>query len=138
MREETKNWLDERRISEIECVIPDMTGNARGKFMPADKFAREEGIRLPESLFIQTVTGDWPDDESMIDPTEQDMILRPIPVDIHHGRSDPVVPFSEAELARDTLTGLGHTVFFNPFDGGHTTSAAHAAEIWANIGGLSL
>lgn len=68
----------------------------------------------------------------------QDLIPRPIPVDIHHGRSDPVVPFSEAELARDTLTGLGHTVFFNPFDGGHTTSAAHAAEIWANIGGLSL
>jgi poly(3-hydroxybutyrate) depolymerase len=74
----------------------------------------------------------------MSSPGWQDMILRPIPVDIHHGRSDPVVPFSEAELARDTLSSLGHTVFFQPFDGGHTTSAGHAAEIWANIGGLSL
>ena len=27
MREETKSWLEERRISEIECVIPDMTGD---------------------------------------------------------------------------------------------------------------
>jgi poly(3-hydroxybutyrate) depolymerase len=93
--------------------------------MNADVFAAL-GVQAGSMVYVMSSPG-W-----------QDMIARPIPVDIHHGRSDPVVPFSEAELARDTLTGLGHTVFFNPFDGGHTTSAAHAAEIWANIGGLSL
>ena len=72
-------WFKEHRITEVECLIPDMTGNARGKIIPADKFCKEQGMRLPEMLFIQTVTGDWPDDESMVDPREIDMVLRPDP-----------------------------------------------------------
>jgi len=28
--------------------------------MPAEKFAEEEGMRLPEAIFLQTVTGDYP------------------------------------------------------------------------------
>ena len=60
MLETLKSWLQENDISEVECLIPDLTGNARGKIMPADKFAVDGGMRLPESLFIQTVTGDWP------------------------------------------------------------------------------
>jgi glutamine synthetase len=28
-------WLKERRITEVECLVPDMTGVARGKFIPA-------------------------------------------------------------------------------------------------------
>jgi glutamine synthetase len=76
---EFRAWFEERRITEVECLIPDMTGNARGKIIPADKFCKEQGMRLPELLFIQTVTGDWPDDESMVDPREVDMVLRPDP-----------------------------------------------------------
>lgn len=72
-----KQWFKEHRITEVECLIPDMTGNARGKIIPADKFCKDQGMRLPEQLFIQTVTGDWPDDESMVDPREIDMVLRP-------------------------------------------------------------
>ncbi len=72
-------WFKENRITEVECLIPDMTGNARGKIIPGDKFCKEQGMRLPENLFIQTVTGDWPDDESMVDPREIDMVLRPDP-----------------------------------------------------------
>ena len=55
-----KQWLRDNNITEVECLVPDMTGNARGKIIPADKFASDDGMRLPESLFIQTVTGDWP------------------------------------------------------------------------------
>lgn len=72
-----KRWFVERQITEVECLIPDMTGNARGKIIPADKFCKDQGMRLPELLFIQTVTGDWPDDGSMVDPREVDMVLRP-------------------------------------------------------------
>jgi glutamine synthetase len=32
-------WLKERRITEVECLVPDITGNARGKIIPADKFS---------------------------------------------------------------------------------------------------
>ena len=47
------------RITEVECLIPDLTGIDRGKIIPADKFLRKEGIRLPENLFLQTVPGNW-------------------------------------------------------------------------------
>lgn len=74
-----KSWMDANRITEVECLIPDFTGNARGKIIPASKFLREGGLRLPEIIFIQTVTGDYPDDDSMVDPLERDMLLVPDP-----------------------------------------------------------
>ena len=77
--DDIKVWLNERRITEVECLIPDMTGNARGKIVPADKFVREDGLRLPEQLFSQTVTGDWPDEDDLLDPREIDMVAQPDP-----------------------------------------------------------
>ena len=53
-----RDWLREHRITEVECLVPDMTGKARGKFIPADKFIKEDS-RLPESILVQTVTGDY-------------------------------------------------------------------------------
>lgn len=70
------HWLKEHNITEIECLVPDMSGVARGKIIPADKFSTDAGMRLPESVFTQTVTGDYPDDDSFIDPAEIDMHLR--------------------------------------------------------------
>ena len=55
-----KEWLRERRISEVECLVPDMAGIARGKILPTNKFLSgiEHGtLRLPESIFGQMVTG---------------------------------------------------------------------------------
>ena len=31
-------WLNKHNISEVECLVPDLTGNARGKFIPAHQF----------------------------------------------------------------------------------------------------
>ena len=49
-REEShlKRWLREHRITEVECLVPDITGNARGKIIPAAKFSTDYGTRLPE------------------------------------------------------------------------------------------
>ena len=33
-------WLQRHRITEVEFLIPDLTGIARGKIMPADKLLR--------------------------------------------------------------------------------------------------
>ena len=46
-QQEIKIWLEENKITEVECLVPDMTGNARGKFIPAKKFLKEDS-RLPE------------------------------------------------------------------------------------------
>ncbi|MBY5990819.1 glutamine synthetase family protein [Ferrimonas balearica] len=75
--ERIRAWMGDNRITEVECLIPDFTGNARGKILPADKFLKDRGMRLPETIFIQTVTGDWPDDDEMVDPIERDMVLVP-------------------------------------------------------------
>ncbi len=73
------SWLKEHNIDEIEAIIPDMTGTARGKIIPAHKYSEEAGMRLPEAIFLQTVTGDLPKDESAINPAEIDMVLKPDP-----------------------------------------------------------
>jgi glutamine synthetase len=72
-----ESWFREHHITEVEALIPDMTGIARGKIVPALKYCREEGMRLPECIFLQTVTGDYPSDERAIHPAEIDIFLRP-------------------------------------------------------------
>ena len=72
-------WLRENSISEVECIVPDMTGSARGKFIPADKFIKEDS-RLPQAILVATVTGDYTEEEAeLIGPTDSDMILQPDP-----------------------------------------------------------
>lgn len=73
------DWLNERRITEIECVVPDQAGIARGKILPTKKFLdslAESTLRLPESVFAQTVTGDFITSR-VLDPVEPDIILIP-------------------------------------------------------------
>ena len=33
-----EQWLDNNRVTEIECLVPDLTGVARGKILPRQKF----------------------------------------------------------------------------------------------------
>jgi glutamine synthetase len=74
-----RNWLKENSITEVECLVPDMAGKARGKFIPADKFIKEDS-RLPESILIQTVTGDYTDvPDNLVGPMDMDMMLEPDP-----------------------------------------------------------
>lgn len=73
-------WLKDQRITEVECIVPDMAGVSRGKIMPADKFASEGSMRLPESVFAQTVTGGYTDRPYKLGITNEadiDMEMRP-------------------------------------------------------------
>ncbi len=112
--EKLKAWLDEREITEVECLIPDMTGIARGKIMPAKKFLKEEGIRLPEGVFVQTVTGDWPpgiEESGAIDPGEIDMELRP---DLDTVRLVPWASEPTAQIIHDCYYHDGSRVELSP------------------------
>ena len=71
-----QDYVAGRRLDEIECVVADIAGVARGKAMPASKFARQEKFFLPNSIFLQTITGEWADNPSGAF-TEPDMILVP-------------------------------------------------------------
>jgi glutamine synthetase len=77
--ESARAFLENRRLDEVECIIADLPGIARGKAVPASKFARQEYFHLPDSIFFQTITGDWGEaaDEDDGGFIERDMILRP-------------------------------------------------------------
>ena len=75
------SWIRSHGIGEVECLVPDMNGIIRGKVLPAQKFLQTERdgtLRIPSSVYILTVTGEYPEDEddimSIMDP---DVILRP-------------------------------------------------------------
>lgn len=72
-------WLNENRVTEIECLVPDLTGVARGKIMPRTKFTENRGMRMPEAILGMTVTGNYPIDdaayERAISAIDRDMIL---------------------------------------------------------------
>ena len=75
---EVNSWFEENKISEVECLVPDMAGNARGKFIPSTQFLREGNAKLPEGVLVQTVTGEYSDDHwKIVAPTDEDMNLEP-------------------------------------------------------------
>jgi glutamine synthetase len=78
--DQLSSWLKERKITEVECLISDLTGIARGKISPTSKFLDEKGMRLPESVLLQTVTGDYVEEDtyySLLDEADIDMFCRP-------------------------------------------------------------
>ena len=77
-----ENWLNEQRVTEIECLVPDLTGVARGKILPRLKFTEDRGMRLPQAVVAMGVTGEFPEEGpyyDVISPTDMDMHLRPDP-----------------------------------------------------------
>ena len=85
MENKFQKWLEENSITEVECLVPDLGGIARGKIVPTNKFIKgleNDSHRLPQSVFIQTISGGYAteDEELPIDvynPTDIDVILRP-------------------------------------------------------------
>ena len=55
--EAARDYIGDRRVDEVECIIGDIAGVARGKAMPAAKFAHQKNYFLPNSIFLQTITG---------------------------------------------------------------------------------
>ncbi len=103
-----QDWLKQHQISEVECLVPDITGSARGKFIPAHQFLSRGEPRLPESILVQTVTGEYSDEHwSFVEPTDADMILRP---DVDTLRLVPWAREPTAQIIHDcyTLDGEPH------------------------------
>ncbi|SDW95406.1 glutamine synthetase family protein [Roseicitreum antarcticum] len=74
--EAARAYIAGRKPDEVECIVPDLGGVARGKAMPAAKFAKQTQFYLPDSIFLQTITGDWAERPGGAF-TEPDMVLTP-------------------------------------------------------------
>ncbi|WP_170382592.1 glutamine synthetase family protein [Ruegeria atlantica] len=72
-----RTYIEDQRLDEVECIISDLPGIARGKAVPASKFARQSYFHLPDSIFYQTITGDWGEAAGEDGFIERDMILKP-------------------------------------------------------------
>jgi glutamine synthetase len=107
-------WLKEHKITEVECLISDLTGIARGKISPTSKFINEKGMRLPESVLLQSVTGDYVEDDiyyELLDPADIDMLCRPDENAVF------VVPWAiepTAQVIHDTYDKQGRPIELSP------------------------
>jgi glutamine synthetase len=108
------DWLKEHKITEVECMIADLTGITRGKISPTNKFIAEKGMRLPESVLLQTVTGDYVEDDiyyELLDPADIDMICRPDQNAVF------LVPWAiepTAQVIHDTYDKQGNPIELSP------------------------
>ncbi|WP_299880045.1 glutamine synthetase family protein [uncultured Sulfitobacter sp.] len=75
--EAAQTYLEGRRLDEVECIVSDLPGIARGKAVPASKFNRQDFFHLPDSIFYQTITGGWGEAAGADGFIEKDMILKP-------------------------------------------------------------
>ncbi|MCL4106119.1 UNVERIFIED_CONTAM: hypothetical protein GTU68_058425 [Idotea baltica] len=98
-------WLRQNHIEQVECLVPDIAGNARGKFIPVDQYLSLGQPRLPESVLIQSITGEYAEDHwSFVEPTDADMLLRADPSTM---RLVPWAPQPTAQIIHDCLTLSG-------------------------------
>ncbi len=96
---DVKSWLEDHRITEVECLVADQSGIARGKILPAAKFIRsleDDSLRIPEELFVQTVSGSYPEEQEnrVTDPAMRDVRMRPDPATLR------LVPWYEEPTAQ--------------------------------------
>jgi glutamine synthetase len=75
-----EEYISQRRISEVECLVADMSGTARGKILPPKKFlkgSRNRGLRIPEEIFTLTINGRFVQDTETVSDSAIDIYMEP-------------------------------------------------------------
>jgi glutamine synthetase len=127
---ELETWLNEKRVTEVECLVPDLTGVARGKILPREKFYEDRGMRLPHAIVAMSVTGEQPPSGpyyDVVDPTDRDMQLRPDPTTVR------IVPWATdptAQVIHDCFDAKGQLVPYAPRSVLRRVCDLYAAEGW--------
>ena len=127
---ELETWLNEKRVTEVECLVPDLTGVARGKILPREKFTEDRGMRLPHAIVAMSVTGEQPASGpyyDVVEPTDRDMQLRPDPSTVR------IVPWATdptAQVIHDCFDRKGQLVPYAPRSVLRRVCDLYAAEGW--------
>ncbi len=109
--EAAQAYLEGRRLDEVECIVADLPGIARGKAVPASKFERQNYFHLPDSIFYQTITGDWGEAAGEDGFIERDMILKP---DMETASAAPWTADWTLQIIHDAYDREGVPVPFSP------------------------
>ena len=111
--EHLRAWLTHHRIEEVDCAVPDIAGVARGKTMPAAKFAKLDAVHLPISIFHQTITGDYVgfEEDGQQLYAESDLMMVP---DLDTIRPAPWASSPTAQVIHDATWQTGEPVEIAP------------------------
>ena len=130
---ELETWLNDRQVTEVECLAPDLTGVARGKILPREKFTEDRGMRLPEAVVAMGVTGNFPESGpyyDVINPNDRDMHLRPDPSTVR------IVPWAAdptAQVIHDCFDRDGRQIPFAPRSVLKHVCALYEKEGWLPV-----
>ena len=124
-----RDYIEGRRLDEVECIVPDIAGVARGKAMPASKFAKQASFYLPNSIFLQTITGEWADNP-MGAFTEPDMVLVP---DFGTTTAAPWTADWTVQVIHDCFDQQGNPVPISPRNVLKRIVSLYEAEGWRPI-----
>jgi glutamine synthetase len=125
-----RDYLDANRLDEVECMISDLPGIARGKAVPAAKWEKLTQFHLPESIFFQTLTGGWGEAAGDAGFTEPDMILKP---DYSTATAAPWAVDGTLQVIHDAFNQQGEPVQFSPRNVLKRVVALYEAEGWTPV-----
>jgi glutamine synthetase len=75
-----EDFITSNKISEVECLVADMSGTARGKILPPKKFLKGQksrGLRIPEEVFTLTINGRYVQDTDAVSDSAIDIYMEP-------------------------------------------------------------
>jgi glutamine synthetase len=75
-----EDFISENKISEVECLVADMSGTARGKILSPKKFLKgnkSKGLRVPEEVFTLTINGRFVSDTDAVSDSAIDIYMQP-------------------------------------------------------------
>ncbi len=124
--EAARAHIERYRLDEVECIIADFPGIARGKAVPAAKFEHQTSFHLPNSIFFQTITGDWIDMEDG-SYTEPDMVLIP---DLSTATAAPWTAEGTLQVIHDAYDQKGNPVGCAPRNVLRRVVSLYEAEGW--------
>jgi len=128
--EAAQSYLEHNRLDEVECVIADLPGIARGKAVPAAKWERQGHFHLPNSIFFQTITGGWGEAAGPDGFLEPDMVLKP---DLSTATATPWSDDGTLQVIHDAFDQKGKPIPFSPRNVLKRVVSLYAAEGWTPI-----
>jgi glutamine synthetase len=75
-----EDFISSNQITEVECLVADMSGTARGKILPPKKFLsgnKSKGLRVPEEVFTLTINGRFVSDTEAVSDSAIDIYMKP-------------------------------------------------------------
>jgi glutamine synthetase len=120
----------DRRIQEVECIVPDIAGVSRGKAMMAHKFATTGTSFLPTSIFYQTITGGYVDVNEAESWSEPDMVLQ---ADYRTACAAPWADDVTIQVIHDLEDRDGHPILLAPRNVLRRVLALYAAKGWQPV-----